>query len=392
MKKLLGLVTILLTLSGCTRISDTLPKGVELELLKEVEVYNEASIKDILRDNNVEVLNKKDKINTNSLGNKDIEIKYKYNKKEYIYQTSIKVVDTEVPKILGGTNKTTLIGEEYNFCDHLFYGDNYDKKPKCDVEIDIDYEKVGTYTGNVIVTDSSGNKETKSIKLNVIKEYPKNNDTPKEVTPVLFSDVVSKHKTDNTLVGIDVSRWQKEIDFKSVKDAGCDFVIMRMGIQSHYDKEMSVDAYFEKNYENAKKNGLQVGIYMYSSANTPKMVKKQVKWMVKELKAKEIDLPVAYDWENWSKWSSYNMSFHDINEVYNAFKSELKKNKMDAMLYSSKYYLDNVWDTTDENNKVWLAHYTEKTNYQGNYYMWQLTSNGSIPGIEGYVDINVLYK
>ena len=86
------------------------------------------------------------------------------------------------------------------------------------------------------------------------------------------------------------------------------------------------------------------------------------------------------------------MSFHDINEVYNAFKSELKKNKMDAMLYSSKYYLDNVWDTTDENNKVWLAHYTEKTNYQGNYYMWQLTSNGSIPGIEGYVDINVLYK
>ena len=55
MKKLLGLITILLTLSGCTRISDTLPKGVELELLKEVEVYNDASIKDILRDNNVEV-------------------------------------------------------------------------------------------------------------------------------------------------------------------------------------------------------------------------------------------------------------------------------------------------------------------------------------------------
>ena len=193
----------------------------------------------------------------------------------------------------------------------------------------------------------------------------------------------------NTLIGIDVSRWQKDIDFKAVKEAGCDFVIIRMGIQSDYDKEISLDAYFETNYTSARENGLLVGIYTYSSANNTKMVKKQVKWMIKELKGKTLDLPVAFDWENFNKWNSYNMSFHDINEVYNTFKSELKKNNLDSMLYSSKYYLENIWD---QDNLIWLAHYTNKTNYDKDYYIWQLTNNGIISGIDGYVDIDILYK
>lgn len=391
MKRIIFIIFICLFLTGCVRVSDKLPKGVKLELLKEVDVYSNLNIKDIVRDNNIELINGKDKINTNKLGNKDIEVNYIYNNKEYIYETSIKVVDKESPKILGGTSKTILVGQEYNFCDNLFYGDNYDKSLKCEADIDVDYTKEGTYNGDVTVIDSSGNKDTKSIKLNIIKEYPKSNNSNNTSTQILFSDIVSKHKSDNTLIGIDVSRWQKDIDFKSVKDAGCDFVIIRMGIQSNYDKEMSLDGRFLDNYNNARENGLMVGVYLYSSSNKKSTIKKQIKWMIKELDGKKIDLPVAFDWENWSKWNTYNMSFHDINELYNTFKKELKKNNMDAMLYSSKYYLENVW-TPSESDNVWLAHYTDKTNYQGNYYMWQLTSNGSIPGINGNVDINVLYK
>lgn len=388
MKKLLYILLIILLMPGCTKVLDDLPSDIKLELKSEINVYEDTSIKDIIESTNTKVLNKKEVINTNKVGKKDIEINFIYNKKEYIYKTSIKVVDTVKPKILSGLNKTTLLGEEYNFCDNLIYGDNYDKSVECSASIEVDYNTPGKYIGEVTLTDSSGNKEVKSITLNVIKEYAKST-TKKEIEEVLFSDIKSIHKTDNTLIGIDVSRWQKDIDFKAVKEAGCDFVIIRMGIQSDYDKEISLDANFETNYTSARENGLLVGIYTYSSANNTKMVKKQVKWMIKELKGKTLDLPVAFDWENFNKWNSYNMSFHDINEVYNTFKSELKKNNLDSMLYSSKYYLENIWD---QDNLIWLAHYTNKTNYDKDYYIWQLTNNGIISGIDGYVDIDILYK
>ena len=61
------------------------------------------------------------------------------------------------------------------------------------------------------------------------------------------------------------------------------------------------------------------------------------------------------------------------------------------MLYGSKNYLEKIWDT-DIPYKIWLAHYTNKTNYEGNYYIWQMCSDGKIDGINGYVDIDILYK
>ena len=60
------------------------------------------------------------------------------------------------------------------------------------------------------------------------------------------------------------------------------------------------------------------------------------------------------------------------------------------MLYSSKFYLDEIWENTN-NYPVWLAHYTDKTSYTGDYVMWQLSNTGRIDGINGDVDIDVLY-
>ena len=63
----------------------------------------------------------------------------------------------------------------------------------------------------------------------------------------------------------------------------------------------------------------------------------------------------------------------------------------DSILYSSKNYLNMVWKYT--NHDVWLAHYTEQTDYDKDYMIWQLTEKGKVPGIEGnYTDINILYK
>ena len=68
---------------------------------------------------------------------------------------------------------------------------------------------------------------------------------------------------------------------------------------------------------------------------------------------------------------------------------ELNNNGYTSYMYSSKYYLENIWKDYD---KTWLAHYTDKTNYKKDYQIWQFTNTGIVNGINGYVDLDILYK
>ena len=207
----------------------------------------------------------------------------------------------------------------------------------------------------------------------------------------MFSDIVKKHKKDNTMIGIDVSRWQETIDFEKVKEAGCEFVIMRIGINSDIDKDISKDSYYDNNIRKAKEAGLKVGVYVYTSAINEDMAKEHAKETIKYLNNEELDFPVAYDFENWSKIKSYNINLYDLENSLNTFAKELKKEGYDTMLYSSKWYLENVWINGND-YPVWLAHYTPETSYQGKYIMWQRTNIGKIDGISTDVDIDILYK
>ena len=118
------------------------------------------------------------------------------------------------------------------------------------------------------------------------------------------------------------------------------------------------------------------------------------KWVANIVDDVELDFPVVFDWENWSKFRKYQISIHDLNNTFRAFDEELKKHNLSAMLYGSKYYLETMWEEDIKNNyPVWLAHYTnEMTDYQGKFKMWQMCSDGRIDGIQGDVDIDILYK
>ena len=201
---------------------------------------------------------------------------------------------------------------------------------------------------------------------------------------------MNNYKTDNTSVGIDVSKWQGDIDFKKVREAGAEFVMIRIGYQDGFDGDYVIDPYFEKNIEEAKENNLQVGIYFYSYSNSIEESEKQAEWVIKNLKNYEIDLPVVYDWEVWSSFNSINASLYKFNLMAETFLKKIENSGYITMLYISKNYLENIWEL--QNYKTWLAHYTNKTNYNGNYYMWQMCSDGKIDGINGYVDIDILYK
>ena len=246
-----------------------------------------------------------------------------------------------------------------------------------------------------IIKDSSNNTISKKLNLIVKEQTSTTVSTTKPSTPTVrkrynFNDAIANFKNDNTLIGIDVSRYQGDIDYEKVKNAGCEFVMMRIGVQSGFKKELSIDSYYLKNIENAKKAGLKVGVYLYSTAVNDKIAKEQAEWVIKTLNGTKLDFPIAFDWENWQYIREYETSLYDLSSAYLTFANYIEEHGYKAMLYGSKYYLENMW--MDKGNyPVWLAHYTEKTNYSSDYIMWQFSQIGEIDGINSDVDLNVYY-
>ena len=277
-------------------------------------------------------------------------------------------------------------GDEFDINDLISYGDNADPTPLLTVDGNVNMEKSGKYPLHVKVTDASGNVTEWDLNVEVVDEIPTSDYTADRTD---FADFVSEHKGEDRAFGIDVSAWQDEIDFRAAKKAGCEFVIIRIGYTS--DEEVKIDKTFSRNLQGAKAAGLKVGVYLYSTDTTEDQVRKSADWIIDTLDGANLDFPVAFDWEDFDDFQDYGISLHELNKLYDAFADELSQAGYGCMLYSSKNYLEKVWDKTDV-RPVWLAHYTEKTDYEGPYMLWQASCTGKISGIDGDVDMDILYN
>ena len=402
MKKIV-LIIIVMFLCGCSYDPYNMPKNAYIKTNdKTYEVYSSnIKLKELIKDTNTEIINKKDILKTVKLGKNKVTVKYKYKRKNRIYKYDVtyNVVDTTKPIFLiADSSKTIYKDEKVDFCEKISYIDNYDSNVKCSVIGDIDNSNIGTYNLKYKLEDENNNVNEKDFVVNVIENNPEpysksnNNSNYSDYNDGIdFTEIVKKYKNKNTMIGIDVSKWQEDIDFKKVKEAGCEFVIMRMGVNTDTDKDISEDTYFRKNIKNAKKAGLKVGVYIYTTATTKERAIEHANWSNKVLNTQKLDFPVAFDFENWEEFPKYDKSMYDITSAYLAFDKQMKKYGYDTMLYSSMNYLNNVWMFNDTYN-VWLAHYTDKTSYEGKYIMWQMTSEGKIDGIKSYVDIDIYYR
>ena len=328
-------------------------------------------------------------LNTDSLGKKKIDFEYINDdgiKIKYNYE--INVVDREAPLIWLGKSCNVTRGSEDNLLDKIMCGDNYDNNPECVIEGDYNLDNVGSYNLVFKATDSSGNVAEKKFTLNVNEaSSKKGSNGVKNVT--LFSDVIKDYKNDNTQIGIDVSKWQGDIDFSKLKNAGVEFVIIRIGSSTGINGENFIDSKFIQNIKNANSVGIPVGVYFYSYANSVDRAISDAKWIIENIKDYKVELPIAFDWENWGSFNTYELSFFGLTNMAKRFMDTVKSAGYDAMLYSSKTYLENIWMSVDY--PVWLAHYTKNTNYAGDYSYWQICSNGKVDGINGDVDIDIRY-
>lgn len=366
-----------------------------IENLK-VPVYSKVKVKDLIASIDGKVITNKT-LNTEELGKQEVSFVYKNkNNKEKRGVFTIDVVDEEKPLVWLSGSYSARVGSDLNLEDEIFCADNYDSNPTCKIEGTYDLNTAGTYNLTYVATDSNKNEERINFTLNVYEPAPATTtQTPapaeeREEVVTAFNDVVATHKDENTEIGIDVSKWQGDIDFKKVKDAKATFVMIRVGSQQGVDGEYILDPYFKQNIENALANDLKVGVYFYSYANSKKEARKQATWVLDQIKDYELTLPIAFDWECYNSFNQMELSLFGLNEVAESFLEKVEDKGYDGMLYGSKNYLNSIWKYHDYD--VWLAHYTDQTDYDSHYVMWQLCQDGRIDGINTAVDINVLYK
>ena len=184
--------------------------------------------------------------------------------------------------------------------------------------------------------------------------------------------------------GIDVSKHQGNIDFAKVKNDGIEFVIIRIG----YGGSSPVkDAKFEENYKNAKANGLKVGVYLYSYADSESDIEIELEKTIEWLDNREIDLPVYFDVEDQKEQGK--LSIETLSNLVLKYCDGIEKAGYWAGIYASKSWLETKLNMHKLNRfTLWVAQWSNMLTYLGNYGMWQYTSNGSVAGIQGRVDMN----
>src|SRR5574344_356532 len=387
MKKRLLLLLILFNYDCEKEKEVPLPK-IEI-IKKEAEYASSVYLNDCYKITNGKVTSKNYLIDTNRLGEKSIIIKYvDDNNKEYKYHFTFMVKDTTKPLLLHHSSYTIKTGtKDLDLVSKMICGDNYDANLTCTVLGSYDVNTPGEYPLKFAATDSSGNYTesafTLIVKDNVSYESysrPKQN----------INDVIASYKVDNTEIGIDVSEWQGDIDWVAVKNAGVSFAMIRIGHGSNDDGTYYEDKKFVQNLKGAKEAGIKVGIYYYSKASNKEEAIRQAKWIVSVLNKEKLDLPIAFDWESWSSFNSFHVSYVGLNNIAKAFIKEVQKAGYQGMNYGSASYLDQIWNIPEY--LTWLANYTDKTNYDKPYDLWQLSNTGVVPGINGDVDLDILYK
>ena len=349
----------------------------------EVEVYSNLKLEDVILMDDEFILRENPIIDTNSLGTKEYLVRYCHRDRDDCREEkiAIKIVDTTAPYIGVGDHYSHIINTNFTIDKDVICADNYDKSVICELDGEYDLNTLGEYPMKYTAVDSSGNKIEKEFSLRVIEKPIEDNNLIK------ISDLTIP---DNASILIDVSKWQKDIDWQKVKKAGVNYAMIRLGTQKAIDEESVMDEYFEKNIKEAQANGIKVGVYYFSYANDVEDAKKQAEWVIDKLKDYKIDLPVSFDWECWKYFNGFNINIQDLNEIADTFLKEIESAGYKGANYGSKSYLINLWSLPEY--YTWLAHYKEETDYNKDYLIWQFTDKGTVDGIKNAVDLNFYYN
>ena len=197
----------------------------------------------------------------------------------------------------------------------------------------------------------------------------------------------------DTTVGVDVSFWQGDINWNIVQAAGMEFAMIRLGFRGTEGGSMAADECVEANYRGARDAGMKVGGYFFSQAISVEEAVAEAEFVLELIKDWQIDMPIVYDWEYVSADArTGNVDARTLTDCTKAFCETVENAGYEAMIYFNedqshkKMYLEELTEY-----KFWLAKYEEYLDYPYRVDMWQYTCEGRVPGIDGYVDVNLYF-
>lgn len=245
---------------------------------------------------------------------------------------------------------------------------------------------------------TEGNQNTGSDQVvGETEETESLQDSTEETAVILVSD--RTREISGITNGIDVAKYQGIIDWKKVAESGVDFAMIRVGYRTMESGDIKEDEMAQYNMQEATANGIKIGVYFFSTAITEEEARREAEWVADYIADYSITYPVAYDCEGFNKQTNrhYSLTKKERTELAKVFMDRIYEFGYTPMFYGAKNELsdDLKWETSklEKHYKIWVSQYAniEKTDYAGEFCMWQCSSTGSVPGIEGDVDLNIAY-
>ena len=192
--------------------------------------------------------------------------------------------------------------------------------------------------------------------------------------------------------GIDVSAYQREIDWKKVAADGIEFAILRVGGRGYTRGSIYDDVYFDANIQGALAAGLDVGVYFFSQAVTVREAEEEARYVLRRIRGYDLTYPVVFDWENISQDAARTdgLDADTLCAAANAFCGMVARAGYQPMIYFNAYIGYRCYDLSQVARwPFWLAQYSAQPDFYYGFELWQYTSSGRVDGIEGPVDMDI---
>ncbi len=200
---------------------------------------------------------------------------------------------------------------------------------------------------------------------------------------------VTSHK------GIDVSKFQGDIDWEKVAEDGVEFAFIRAALRGYGTGKLVEDGYFEENIEEASRAGVKVGAYVYTQAITEEEVMEEAQLVLDMVAPYSLDCPIVIDVEKVSgdKGRMNELSVEERTNLVLLFCQTIENAGYKPMIYHNMEMGALMLDIeTFENYDKWFASYSDTFYYPYQYEIWQYSDNGTVDGIDGPVDLNISFS
>ncbi len=195
--------------------------------------------------------------------------------------------------------------------------------------------------------------------------------------------------------GIDVSKYQEEIDWEKVATDDVEYAFIRLGIRGYTKGEILEDENFEDNIKGALRNDIAVGVYFFTQAVSLEEAEEEAQYVLDALEPYRVDYPVVIDVEAVSNANARtkDLTKEERTQYCIAFCEKIREAGYTPMIYGNLKTFMLMLDLEQlEDYEKWVAFYDEPLYYPYAFKVWQYTDEGSVAGIEGKVDLNISFE